>query len=123
MKRDIGGERIVFTARRRDGSVFPVRLSVGRVPDSVPPRFVGVMRDVSAEHLAAAALKLQRDRANAFLELHDSILLELDPKHRIREINSRGAELLGGSAACIIGRDCRMKADDQICEKKPGSWD
>src|SRR5699024_10672108 len=30
-------------ARRRDGSVFPVHLSVGRVPDSDPPRFVGLM--------------------------------------------------------------------------------
>jgi hypothetical protein len=24
---------------------------------------------------------------------------------------------------CIIGRDCRMKTDDQICEKRPGIWD
>jgi two-component system sensor kinase FixL len=93
------------TARRRDGSVFPVRLSVGRVPDSVPPRFIGMMRDVSAEREAAAALKMQRDRANAYLELHDSILIELDPGHRIREINSRGAEMLGASAGGLVGRD------------------
>jgi two-component system sensor kinase FixL len=92
-------------ARRRDGSVFPVRLSVGRVPDSVPPRYVGLMRDVSAEHEASAALKLQRDRARAYLELHDSILLELDSEHRIREVNSRGAELLAASPACLVGRD------------------
>jgi PAS domain S-box-containing protein len=93
------------TARRRDGSVFPVRLSVGRVPDSIPPRFVGLMRDVSTEREVAAALELQRDRANAYLELHDSILLELGADHRVREINSRGADLLGASVACIVGRD------------------
>jgi two-component system sensor kinase FixL len=93
------------SARRRDGSVFPVRLSVGRVPDSIPPRFVGLMRDVSVEHEASAALKLQRDRARAYLELHDSILLELDPDHCIREINSRGGELLGATPACLIGRN------------------
>jgi two-component system, LuxR family, sensor kinase FixL len=91
-------------ARRRDGSHFPVRLSVGRVPDAIPPRFVGLMRDVSAEQEASAALELQRDRANAYLELHDSILLELDAGHRICDINSRGAQLLGASAACIVGR-------------------
>jgi two-component system sensor kinase FixL len=92
-------------ARRRNGTIFPVRLSVGRVPDSVPPRFVGLMRDVSAEREVSAALKLQRDRANAYLELHDSILLELDAGHHIREINSRGAEMLGATAACFVGRN------------------
>jgi two-component system, LuxR family, sensor kinase FixL len=93
------------SARRRDGSVFPVQLSVGRVPDTMPPRFVGLMRDVSAEHEVSAALKLQRDRARAYLELHDSILLELDAEHRIREINARGADLLGATSACLVGRD------------------
>jgi two-component system, LuxR family, sensor kinase FixL len=92
-------------ARRRDGSVFPVRLSVGRVADSLPPRYVGLMRDVSAEHEASAAIKLQRDRARAYLELHDSILLELDADHRVREVSSRGAELLAASAPCLVGRD------------------
>jgi len=65
------------TARRGDGTVFPVRLSVGRVPDAVPPRFVGLMRDISAEREATAALKLERDRARAFLELNDIYLERL----------------------------------------------
>src|SRR4051812_5745143 len=92
-------------ARRSDGTVFPVRLSVGRVPDSIPPRYVGLLRDVSTEQAVAAALKLQRDRANAYLELHESILLELDPERQVREINTRGAALLGSTGAGIVGRD------------------
>jgi two-component system sensor kinase FixL len=93
------------TARRNDGTVFPVRLSVGRVPGASPPRFVGLLHDVTAEHEATAALKLERDRARAYLELHDSILLELDPHLRVREINSRGSELLGAPANEIIGQE------------------
>ena len=31
----------------------------------------------------------------------------------------RATEVYG----CIIGRDCRVKTDDSICEKKPGIWD
>lgn len=92
-------------AQRRDGSLFPVRLSVGRVPDTVPPRFVGLVRDITTEHEANAALRMQRDRARAYLELNDSILLELDADHRIREIGKRAAELLGGSVPCLLGRD------------------
>jgi two-component system sensor kinase FixL len=93
------------TARRRDGSAFPARLSVGRVPDESPPRFVGLVRDVSNEAQATAALELERDRAHAFLELHDAILLELDAERRVRAINSRGAQLLGAPAVELRGRD------------------
>ena len=93
------------TARRKDGSHFPVRLSVGRIADVSPARFVGLIRDISAERSATAALRLQHDRAKAFLELHDAILLDLDPGRRIREINTRGAEVLNGIAEQIAGRD------------------
>jgi two-component system sensor kinase FixL len=92
-------------AQRRDGTKFPVWLSVGRIPESVPPRFVGLMRDISVEREATAALQIQRDRARAYLELHDSILVELDGEHRIREINPRAAARLGSSVAGLVGRD------------------
>jgi len=39
--------------RRRDGSLFPVFLSVGVVEGSEPPRFVGFVQDISYRHRAA----------------------------------------------------------------------
>jgi two-component system sensor kinase FixL len=42
----IGGGREV-EARRKDGSVFPVHLSVGAVAGAEPPRFVGFVQDIS----------------------------------------------------------------------------
>ncbi|MGB8694081.1 MAG: PAS domain S-box protein [Steroidobacteraceae bacterium] len=35
------------TARRRDGSVFPASLAVGRIADSKPARFVGFLHDLT----------------------------------------------------------------------------
>ncbi len=101
--RIIGIGREVF-ASRKDGSVFPAHLSVGRIAGT-PPAFIGILRDVSAEHDATRALKLERDRANAYLELNDSILLMLDPHRRIQEINARGSELLGAASLELHGRD------------------
>jgi two-component system sensor kinase FixL len=92
-------------AQRKNGTLFPTRLSVGRLPDCDPPRFVGMLRDVTAEHEATAALRLERDRANAYLELNDAILLRLDMQHRIVEINARGGDLLGAPVDEIQGRD------------------
>jgi two-component system sensor kinase FixL len=42
----IGAGREV-TARRRDGSVFPASLAVGRIADSKPARFVGFLHDLT----------------------------------------------------------------------------
>jgi two-component system, LuxR family, sensor kinase FixL len=93
------------TARRKDGSTFPASLSVGRVPHSEPPRFVGLVRDITSEVEATNALKLERDRSNAYLELNDAILVSLDADARVREVNARGSQLLGAAAPEIVGRD------------------
>ena len=93
------------TAQRKDGTTFPARLSVGRIADAGPPRFVGIVRDVSAEREASAALKLERDRASAYLELNDAILLMLDAERRIVEINARGSDILGAPSVDLHGRD------------------
>jgi two-component system, LuxR family, sensor kinase FixL len=51
-------------ARRKDGSCFPAFLSVGRVAQSDPPRFVGFVRDVTTERQALASIQAERDYAN-----------------------------------------------------------
>jgi two-component system sensor kinase FixL len=60
---DTGEARVIGRGRevmalRQDGSLFPARLSVGRMPDRGPPRFVGLLRDITAEREAAAAVEL-----------------------------------------------------------------
>jgi two-component system sensor kinase FixL len=72
--RDNGHAKIIgigrqVMAQRKDGSLFPAHLSVGQVPDRDPPRFVGILRDVTAEHEATEVLRRERDRANASLEV------------------------------------------------------
>lgn len=52
-------------ALRKDGTIFPAFLSVGRVADSDPPRFVGFIRDMTIEREALATIQAERDRAEA----------------------------------------------------------
>ncbi len=49
--------------QRKDGSRFPAFLSVGRVAESDPPRFVGFVRDVTTERRAVASIQAERDHA------------------------------------------------------------
>src|SRR5450631_10474 len=50
---------------RRDGSVFPLHLSVGHIAGSEPARFVGILRDITGEQQARLRLQAERDRAAA----------------------------------------------------------
>jgi len=52
-------------AQRKDGSTFPAFLSVGQVADTDPPRFVGMVHDVTTQRQAMATLQAERARAEA----------------------------------------------------------
>ena len=97
------GRQII--ARRKDGGLFPAYLSVGRIPDVGLPRFVGLVRDATPEHEAMTLLRMERDRANAYLELNEALLMSLGPDRRVLEVNARGSELLGMAREEIHGRD------------------
>ena len=92
-------------ARRSDGSVFPVFLSVGRIADAEPARFVGFLQDVSVRRQAMAALQLERDRANRYLEAAQTILVALGPNREVALINRKGCEILGCDEYTLLGHD------------------
>lgn len=63
-----GEPRVIGTGReieaqKRDGSCFPAHLSIGRVADAEPPRFVGFVRDITAQHAAIAGIHLDAMRS------------------------------------------------------------
>jgi len=92
-------------ARRKDGSVFPVFLSVGRIHGADPPRFVGLLHDITLRREAMAAIRRERDRANMYLEMAQVILLALSPDRRVQLINRKGAESLARREMDLLGRD------------------
>ena len=93
------------SALRRDGSVFPAFLSVGRIAGTSPPRFVGFLHDVTARRATIDALRRERDRAQSYLDLAQVILLALDGNGRIALINRKGCEILGYTEAELVGAD------------------
>jgi len=91
--------------RRKDGSEFPAFLSVGRIADSDPPRFVGFIQDTTLRQQALAAVQRERDRANRYLEAAQTILVALDLNHRVTLLNRTGSEVLGYDEDSLKGRD------------------
>jgi two-component system sensor kinase FixL len=105
-----GEERIIgkgreVVAQRRDGSLFPVFLSVGRIARLDPPRFVGLISDISDRKRVVEALRRERDRAQAYLDLAEVMLLALDSNGTISLVNRKGGEILGWPEDELVGRN------------------
>jgi two-component system sensor kinase FixL len=92
-------------ARRRDGSVFPAFLSVGRIDGTAPPRYVGFLHDITLRRETMAAIRRERDRANTYLGVAQVILVALSTSGRIQLINRKGCEVLGQREADLLGSD------------------
>ena len=91
-------------AQRADGTTFPMRLSVGRASGD-PPRFVGIVHDISRQKDTEAALEQERDRAQSYLDLAEVMLLALDRNGCIALINRKGCEILQHDETALLGRN------------------
>jgi two-component system sensor kinase FixL len=116
--RDSGRAKIIgigrqVHAQRKDGSLFPAHLSVGRVPDCNPPCFVGILRDMTAELENTDALRRERDRANASLEL---ATLAQERVTRVGRLASM-AEMASGMAHEINQPLTAITAYARACER------
>lgn len=82
-----GDARIIGVGRevmglRRDGSLMPMRLAIGRVEMGGAPIFVGFVTDISERHAMEQALRQAKERAEQAAEAKSSFLANMS--HEIR---------------------------------------
>jgi len=94
------GRRVEMIAMRKDGSEFPVELSISRIEAPGPPMFTGFIRDISRRMQRQAAVK----RLAAIVESTTDAILGKTLDGIITDWN-RGAEVMYGySPQEILGR-------------------
>lgn len=76
------GRRVELSALRRDGTEFPVELSINAVTDAEPPVFVGFIRDITERQRASQALREAKDHAEKASQAKDDFLAALS--HELR---------------------------------------
>lgn len=79
---------------------------VARAPDGTALRFVGTHRDFTGRMRDREELRRERDRAQAYLDIAEVMLVALDPEGRIALINRKGCRLLGyDKPEELVGKD------------------
>src|SRR5688572_29902511 len=80
--------------RHRDGSEFSVFLSIGRIPNTDPPQFVGFLHDTSLRRKALATLENERQLNRLYLDLAQVMLVATDRNGFVQLVNQRAVRVL-----------------------------
>ena len=91
--------------RHRDGSEFSVFLSVGHIPNTDPPQFVGYLHDTSLRRKALATLERERQLNRLYLDLAQVMLVATDRTGTVQLVNQRAIRVLKLGNADLMGRN------------------
>ncbi|MEO6573928.1 MAG: PAS domain S-box protein, partial [Polyangiaceae bacterium] len=94
--REILGKVIEVTARRRDGTVFPVELAITQIRPNPSARFMSFIRDVSERKRAEA-------RYQHIVETTNQGVWMIDLEGRTTFMNTRMANMLGYQSEEVVG--------------------
>ncbi len=105
-RRIIGSGREV-EARRKDGSTFPLELSVGETQEADKRMFVGIIRDISARKAAEQELRDREARLRAVINTAVDGVIIIDEHGNVQDYNPACERLFGYKAEEVVGRNVK----------------
>jgi two-component system sensor kinase FixL len=103
-------------ARRRDGTVFPIDLSVAEMNVGGRRGFIGVIRDITERKLTEAA----RDQLAAIVQSSHDAVIGKDLAGFITTWNRGAQEMYGYTVAEAVGQPIAMLAPPALKDEIPG---
>jgi PAS domain S-box-containing protein len=105
--RIIGTGREV-TGRRRDGSTFPLHLSVGEMEIGGERKFTGLLHDLTKRRQFEARWKASEALWRAVIDAAVDAIIVIDVHGRIEVFNPGAARLFGYSEEDVVGQNVNM---------------
>ncbi len=94
--------------RRKDGTTFPVDLSVGRAEHLGESIFVGIFRDLTERKRAEQELRETAARMKALVDTAVDGIIMIDAQGRVQMFNPACERLFGYQAGEVIGQNVKM---------------
>jgi len=94
--------------RRKDGSTFPLHLSVGRMEIDGQPAFTGILHDLTRRVEISDALRKSEERLRSIVESAVDGIVVIDDKGLIKAFNPAAERLFGYHISEVLGRNINM---------------
>ncbi len=117
--RIIGTDREV-RGRRKDGSTFPLHLSVGRMELDGGPAFTGILHDLSRRVEIEEALRKSEERLRSIVESAVDGIVVIDDRGTIQAFNPSAERLFGYRPTEVLGRNVSMLMPSPDRERHDG---
>ncbi len=96
------------TGLRKDGSAFPMELSVAEVHQEGAPAFVGIIRDITARKQREEELREREARLRTILDTAVDAIVVIDEKGTVESFSSSAVRLFGYAPHEVIGQNVKM---------------
>jgi two-component system, LuxR family, sensor kinase FixL len=110
---ETGVPRIIGTGRevrgrRKNGSTFPLHLSVGRMDIDGEPAFTGILHDLSRRVEVEEALRKSEERVRSIVESAVDGIVVIDDRGMIQAFNPSAERLFGYRISEVLGHNVNM---------------
>jgi len=108
--RETGEARIIGIGRevqglRRDGTTFPVHLSVGEMSVDGERKYTGILHDLSARVALETRLRASEERWRSVIESAVDAIIVIDARGAIEAFNPAAERLFGYGESEVLGRN------------------
>ena len=93
---------------RKDGSIFPMDLSVGEARDGGEPIFVGIIRDITDRKAAELAQRESELRLRSIIDTVPDAIVVIDSQRAIQSFSPAAEQLFGYDSAEVIGQNVNI---------------
>ena len=94
--------------RRKDGTTFPMYLSVGEGQNLDRQIFVGIIHDLTDRKRAEDAIREREARLRSILETVPDAMITIDERGTVESFSLAASRLFGYGPAEIVGRNVKM---------------
>ncbi|MEO5739559.1 MAG: PAS domain S-box protein, partial [Vicinamibacterales bacterium] len=118
-------ERIIGTGRevrgrRKDGSTFPLHLSVGQMELDGQPAFTGILHDLTRRVEIEEALRKSEERVRSIVESAVDAIIVIDDRATVQAFNPSAERLFGYPISEVLGRNVNMLMPSPDRERHDG---
>lgn len=112
------GKRLELMAQRKDGSEFPVEITISRSGDEGPHRFAAFMHDITHRREAESRLAESEERLRTITDNLPAVITYVDHEHRLRFGNRAFETWVGVPVAQALGKRMDESLPPAILERR-----